>query len=200
MNGDEAADLAAVLKALDHVRQRRVGQPVAVIGEKDLFVLQRDASRPQALANVAPDSGVDERDAPVRRPFTQNFDLLAEIRNDAVVVRRLLVVQKIILDDIGLVAKAKDEILMTILAIVLHDMPQDRLVSDRHHRLWNVLRVFANARAKPAAEQHNFHDASSRGSITSTLGIGTMNLQPQSPTWRICAMISFFRFQGKMSR
>ena len=115
----------------------------------------------------------------------ENFDLLAEIRNDAVIAGRLIVVQKIVLDDVRLVAEAQDEILMAVLAVVLHDVPQDRLVADRHHRLWNVLRIIADARAEPAAEQDNLHDASSRGSITSTVGIGTMNLQPQSPTWRI---------------
>ena len=31
-------------------------------------------------------------------------------------------------------------------------------------------------------------------------GIGTTILQPQAPTWRICATISFFKFHGKISR
>ena len=133
-----------------------------------------------------------------RSPKISTFLPNSEI--DAVAVCRLLVVQEIVLDDVCLVSEAKNEIPMTVLAVVLHDMPQDRLVPDRHHRLWNVLRVFANTGAQSPAEQNNFHDAGSRGSITSTLGIGTIILQPQAPTWRICATISFFKFHGKISK
>ena len=47
---------------------------------------------------------------------------------------------------------------MPILAVILHDMPQDRLVPDRYHRLRDALGVFANAGAQSTAEQDNFHD------------------------------------------
>ena len=173
---------------------------VAVVREKDLFVLDEMSDRYESFPDIAPRSSVHKRNAPVWGRFTQNLDLLAEIRDDAIARCRLLVAQEIVLDDVCLVSKAKNEIPMTVLAIVLHHMPQNRLVSDRHHRLWNALRVFANTGAQSPAEQNNFHDAGSRGSITSTLGIGTIILQPQAPTWRICATISFFKFHGKISK
>ena len=110
MDRDEAGDLAALLEALDHLRQRRVGQPVAVVGEEHLLVLDEVLHRQQPLADVAPDAGIDQRDAPVRRPVAENLDLRAEVGNDAVAVRRLPVVQEVILDDVGLVAKAQDEV------------------------------------------------------------------------------------------
>ena len=69
------------------------------------------------------DSSVYKRNAPVRWPFTQNLDLLAEIRDHAVASCRLLVTQEIVLNDVSLVPKAKNEIPMTVLAIVLHHMP-----------------------------------------------------------------------------
>src|SRR5262249_44669757 len=144
--------------------------------------------------------GVYKAHARDRCPFTQNLDLFAEVRDPAVRICRLHIVQEIVLDNVCFVAEAENEILMTVAAVVLHDMPQDRLVPDRHHRLWNALRVFANTGAQPPAEQNNFHDPSPGGSITSTLGIGTTILQPQAPTWRICATISFFKFHGKMSK
>ena len=73
---------------------------------------------------------------------------------------------------------------MAVLAVILHDMPQDRLMADWHHWFWNVLRVIPDMQVpSPPPEQRDFHDTSSRGSINSTLGIGTMNLQPHAATW-----------------
>ena len=161
VHGDETANLAALLETFDHLRQRRVGQAVAVVGEENLLVLHEMPDRHQSLTDIAPDSGVDQRNAPIRRRFAQDFDLLAETRNDAVAVCRLLVVQEVVLDDVRLVAEAQNEILMPVLAVVLHDVPQDRLMADRDHRLRNALRIFADARTEPATEQDNLHDASS---------------------------------------
>ena len=36
------------------------------------------------------------------------------------------------------------------------------------------------------------------GSMIAISGMGTMNLPPHVPTWRICATISCFRFQGRI--
>src|SRR5262245_48862472 len=144
----------------------------------------------------APVSTSVPRQSGGRSPRISTFKL----RDHAVAIFRLPIVEQIARDNVCIVAEAKNEILMTMVAVILHDMPQDRLMPDRHHRLWNALRVFANTGAQSPAEQNNFHDASSRGSITSTLGIGTTILQPQAPTWRICATISFFKFHGKMSK
>ena len=52
--------------------------------------------------------------------------------------------------------------------------------------------------AEAAAEQHDFHDHAPRRIDDVHLGIGTMKRPPHSPTWRICATISSFRFQGRM--
>ena len=60
MDGDEATNLAALLETVDHVRQRRVGQAVAVIGEKDLVILYEMADRDQTLTDVAPYSRIHE--------------------------------------------------------------------------------------------------------------------------------------------
>ena len=114
------------------------------------------SDRHKSFADIAPRSSVHQRNAPVWGRFAQNLDLLAEIRDDAIAGCRLLVVQEIVLDDVGLVSEAKNEIPMTVLAIVLHDMPQNRLVPDRHHRLWNALRVFANTGAQPPQNKTTF--------------------------------------------
>src|SRR6266436_1298956 len=105
------------------------------------------SDRQESFTNVAPDSSVYKRNAPVWWPFTQNLDLLAEIRDHAVAGCCLLVVQEIVFNDVSLVPKAKNEIAMAILAVILHDMPQNRMVPDRHHRFRDGLRVFANTGA-----------------------------------------------------
>src|SRR5689334_6104740 len=51
MNRDEAGDLAALLEALDHLRQGSVGQAVAVIGEEHLLVLDEMFDREQSFAD-----------------------------------------------------------------------------------------------------------------------------------------------------
>ena len=58
---------------------------------------------------------------------------------------------------------------MPVLAVVMHQMPEDRLVADWNHRLRDVLRIVADARAEASAEQHCFHGSSL--SLT-VLGVG----------------------------
>ena len=67
------------------------------------------------------------------------------------------VVEEELLDDVGLVAEAQHEIAVTVLAVILHHVPQDRLMADRDHRLRDALGIFADARAEPAAEQNDLH-------------------------------------------
>ena len=59
------AILPLFLNVVDHLVEIDVGQAVAVVGEEHLLVLDVVAHRPQPLADVAPDAGVDQRDAPV---------------------------------------------------------------------------------------------------------------------------------------
>ena len=46
---------------------------------------------------------------------------------------------------------------MAVIAVILHNVPQDRLMSDRNHRLWNILGILPDPGSKPAAEQYNLH-------------------------------------------
>src|ERR1700730_18130343 len=57
----------------------------------------------------------------------------------------------------GFIAKAQYEIPVTILAIILHHMPQDRPAADRDHRLRNLLRVISDPGSKTAAKKNHFH-------------------------------------------
>ena len=158
-HGEEAAGLAGLLEQLDHLRQRRIGQPVAVVGEEHLLVLDVLAHGQQALADVAPDAGVDQRHPPVGQLLAEDLHLAARIRDDAVRIGLLPPIEEEFLDGVGLVAEAQHEIAVPVLAVVLHHVPQDRLLADRDHGLGDVLAIVADARAETAAEQHDLHDA-----------------------------------------
>src|SRR5262249_32212200 len=106
MNGNKAANLAASFEAVDHLFQRYVGQPVAVVGEKHLLILDEMLYRQQSLADVAPRSRFDKGTPPIRRTLAENLDFLAKIRDGAVGVCRHSVAKKILLDHVGLVTEA----------------------------------------------------------------------------------------------
>ena len=65
MNGEKAADLAALLKAINQVVQWSVGQRVAVVREKEFFVFDKMSDRYKSLPDLPPSSGINKRDAPI---------------------------------------------------------------------------------------------------------------------------------------
>src|SRR5262249_22745592 len=157
MDGDETSDTAALFKPREHIWQWRVGEPVTIVGEKDLFVLDKVPDGNEALTDIAPGSGIDERHAPIYRKIANDLDFLAKIRNNAVAVGCLPVIEKKIFDDIGFVSQAKDKITMAILTVILHHMPENRLMANRHHWFGNALGIFTDACAETSAEQDYFH-------------------------------------------
>src|SRR5262249_8942382 len=68
-----------------------------------------------------------------------------------------LVVEKEFLDYVGLVAQAQDEVLVAVVGVVLHQVPEDRPVADLHHRLRDLTREFSKTSAQAAAEQDDLH-------------------------------------------
>lgn len=150
--GDKAADFSAALEARDHVVEIDVAETVAVVRKKDFFVLNVSAHRPKSLADVAPNAGIEKRHAPVVGRRIQQLDVGRVFRNDAVGILMRLIVQKKIFDDVGFVAEAQNEIVMPVLAVIVHQMPQDRLVADRDHGLRDIFRVFPDAGAQAAAK------------------------------------------------
>src|SRR6185437_13574155 len=153
----EASDLAARPEYLRHLLQVGVGETVAIVGVEHFLAGHVLAHGPEALPDVAPDAGVDHRDAPVLLRITEDLHFLAEAGNDAVGVGLRLVVQEEILDDVGLVTKAQHEILVTVLAVVVHEVPQDRLVADRDHRLGQALGNISDSRAQTSAKKNRLH-------------------------------------------
>src|SRR3982751_5845249 len=107
------------------------------------------SDRQKALSNIAPNASVDKRNFPVWRMFAENFDSFSEIGNYAVAVGPPVRIEKIVLDNVSLVAKAQYKVPVTILTVVLHDVSQDRLLTNWDHRLRNVLGILSDASTEP---------------------------------------------------
>jgi hypothetical protein len=65
----------------------------------------------------------------------EQLDLPAAVTQHEVVGQRLVVGQEVLLDDLGLVPQAEHEIGGAEAGVVVHDVPDDRLVANRDHRL-----------------------------------------------------------------
>ena len=67
-----------------------------------------------------------------------------------------LVVKKKILDHLGLVTEAQDEVTVPPVRVILHDVPQDGQPTDRDHWFWDVIGHIADAGAVASAENDGF--------------------------------------------
>src|SRR5205085_4975778 len=69
--------------------------------------------------------------------------------------------RKVLLDDVALIAQTDNEIGDSVRGIDLHDMPQDRISADLHHRLRAQMGFLRDPRAAPAREDDRLHLLSS---------------------------------------
>src|SRR5262249_6079301 len=67
------------------------------------------------------------------------------------------VASEVVLNYICLVTETQDEILVSVMGIILHHMPQNWAIANRHHWLWRCLRIFAHAHSKTATKQNHSH-------------------------------------------
>src|SRR5262249_25187370 len=149
--------LVAACEALGHLIEMHIGQAVAVVGEEDLLILDMFAYSPKPFADIAPDARIDEGDAPVFLWFAEELNIGSAAGDDAIGVLLGPVPEEEILDDVCLVAEAENEVAVTVLAVILHHMPENGLMADRYHRLRDVVRVLANPGTQAAAEKHDLH-------------------------------------------
>ncbi|MPN15941.1 hypothetical protein SDC9_163277 [bioreactor metagenome] len=61
-----------------------------------------------------------------------------------------IIIRKILLDHMLLVSRADHKIVVSIMGIQLHNVPEDRLVADFNHRLWPQVALFGQSGSKPA--------------------------------------------------
>ncbi len=158
-HGEELHELAAAREGVDHRRQGGVGEPVAVRREEHVLVVEVALDRLQALGDLRLRSGVDERDPPVADVARVELDAgVGPVHPEREVVeQRLVVAEEVLLDHVSLVPEAEDEVVVPPGRVVPHDVPEDRPVADRDHRLRRPLGLLAHADAEPPAEEHDLH-------------------------------------------
>ena len=150
-------DLAALLEVVDVAEQIEVRHAVGVVGEKHALAFQVVAHLAEALADAGVAARVGEGDLPVLDVAAKELDLLAALGEDEVVGDGLVVVLEVALDGAGAVPEAEDEVLVPVVGVVPHQVPEDRTRSDFHQGLRDVLRVVAKPHAEPAAKKHHLH-------------------------------------------
>ena len=69
------------------------------------------------------------------------------------------VVGEVLLDDVALVAEADHEVAEPVVAVDLHDVPEDRPLADLHHGLGPGGGLLREPRAESAGEDDDLHDA-----------------------------------------
>ena len=77
-----------------------------------MVAVEMRSDREEPFGDGRTDAGVDEGDAPVGDVAIQKLHVAAAIREDEVVGERLAVVEEVLLDALGLVAQAKDEVVV----------------------------------------------------------------------------------------
>ena len=93
----------------------------------------------QPLAHVRVVTGVDEGDLPLVDVGAQHLDVAATFRKDEVVRRPLVVAQEEFLDLVRSVAEAQNELVVPVVAVVLHQVPQDRALANVDQRLGQAI-------------------------------------------------------------
>src|SRR5918994_5791673 len=83
--------------------------------------------------------------------------MLATLGQDEIVRVRLPVVEEVVLDGSGPEAQTENELVVSEVGVVAHDMPEHRTVPDRHHRLRRGVFAGPHAQAQASAEDHDLH-------------------------------------------
>ena len=81
-HADEAGNLVLLVKVLQLLGQRQVGETIAVVGQKFLFALEILLHRLQPLSDVGIDARVREGNAPVVNIAVQQFQVLGRRRTE----------------------------------------------------------------------------------------------------------------------
>src|SRR3989442_3384358 len=82
---------------------------------------------------------------------------LAALQEREVVRDALAVLEKEVFDGISAITEAQDELLVSEVSIVLHEVPENRPVADGHHWLRHTFGVIPEAGAKAPAEEDDLH-------------------------------------------
>src|SRR5438477_4011929 len=156
-----------------HGRQRRQLSVGAMEGEQLVEVNGRNAVTPgeheglvtelrgEALdtaARLRIKPSVDKPHGPIFRPIVLRIAHdTAVCKEDSDVTRKARVVDEVPFYDFALVAQCDHEVRVTVVGIVLHDVPEHRPAADLNHRLRLHHSLFRESAADAAGEDHDLH-------------------------------------------
>src|SRR2546422_3745239 len=145
--GEEARGLAAPLEHIDELGQAHVSEAVAVICEEGLIILEVLLHSHKALPDIGRHAGIHERDIPVMNVAVVKLHSLAAVQEREVIRDALAVLEKVVFDGISAMTEAQDELLVSEVSIVLHEVPENLPVVDGHHWLRHTFGVIPEAGA-----------------------------------------------------
>ena len=79
------------------------------------------------------------------------------------------VLGEVFLHHVLLVSETDNEIIEPEFRIILHDMPENRLSADLHHRLRLQVTLFTDTRAEPSGQDNNFHSTNPLNILINTI-------------------------------
>ena len=85
------------------------------------------------------------------------LDSLAALREREVVRQAFVVVQEVLSNEIPPITEAQHEVLVTVVRVVAHQVPEDRPDADVDQRLGDGVRVLPQTSSQATAEKDDFH-------------------------------------------
>src|ERR1017187_294950 len=156
-DAEKCGDPALLLREIDKIGQGHVAQPITVVGQEHFFAFEMVLYGLEPLSDGAVRAGVDKCNPPVLQVVVEQLDIVTAIGHDKIVQDALIIREEILFNHIGLVAETQDKVLVSEMGIVLHEVPQDRHVTNFYERLGEALLAFLQAHSETAAEQDNLH-------------------------------------------
>jgi hypothetical protein len=153
----ESRRLVLAVKAFDEVGKVKIGQIVAVIGQKNFVFAQVFLDSFQSLADIRFGACVNKSDCPVVNIRVEHLQLFSAIRKHEIIGKKLRVIDEVILDGLRAIAQAKDEIFVAEVSVIFHYVPQDWPIPYVNHRFRDALTGLSNSHSESAAEQDYFH-------------------------------------------
>ena len=113
---------------------------------------------PDATAGHGVEAGLREGDAPVfAGSRVVDLDRFRFAESEGEVRPGKMMVEKPAFDGPAFVTQANDEVCEAVVGVGLHDVPENRPVANRDHRLGNVVGDVSNARPHTATQNYDLH-------------------------------------------
>lgn len=154
----DGGDFAVGTVEGDQLMKIEVGHAVTVGQTKQFVLLDVTTHGRQAAAGLCAEPRFSKRHAPVffSRPIV-DVDRRTRAEVDGDIRRHGAVVEKEFLDEPAFVTQTKHKVSDPAGCVGLHDVPHDRLVSDRQHRLGQQLTDIADPAALSATQNDCLH-------------------------------------------